>query len=201
MLHVAGTGSFALEVAEYARDAGFVVAGLIELLEPERVGTRRHGLPVVAPDDPAVAGGRAVVGAGGDRRAHWAGLERHGWAPATVVHPRAHVSPTAQLGAGCIVGPLAVVGAATRVADQVLIARGALVGHHAELGAGCVVNPGANVGGHARIGEGALVAMGAIVADHRVVGAGAIVAAGAVAVRDVAANLRVQGVPAREQAA
>jgi len=44
-IHVAGTGSFALEVAEYARNAGLEVAGLIELQDPARVGTEVHGLP------------------------------------------------------------------------------------------------------------------------------------------------------------
>jgi sugar O-acyltransferase (sialic acid O-acetyltransferase NeuD family) len=198
VLHVAGTGSFALEIAEYARDAGFVVAGLIELLDPSRVGRDRHDLPVVAVDDVAAAGGHAVVGAGGDRRAHWAALAPHGWRAAGVVHPRAHVSRSARLGAGCVVGPLAVVGAATHVGEHVLIGRGALVGHHVALGPGCGVNPGANVGGHARVGAGALVAMGAIVGDHVSIGADAIVAAGAVAVRDIRAGVRAQGVPARE---
>ena len=33
-IHVAGTGSFALEVAEWARDAGMQVAGLVELQDP-----------------------------------------------------------------------------------------------------------------------------------------------------------------------
>jgi sugar O-acyltransferase (sialic acid O-acetyltransferase NeuD family) len=197
-LFVAGTGSFALEIAEYAHDAGFVVAGLIELLDPTRVAGDRHGLPVVAADDAAAVGGRAVVGAGGDRRAHWAALAPHGWQSVTLVHPRAHVSRSAQLGTGCVVGPLAVVGAATRVGEHGLIGRGALVGHHVELGAGCVVNPGANIGGHARIGAGTLVAMGAIVADHVTVGADAIVSAGAVAVRDIRPGVRAQGVPARE---
>jgi sugar O-acyltransferase (sialic acid O-acetyltransferase NeuD family) len=197
LLHIAGSGSFAAEIAEYARDAGFTVAGLVELLEPERVGGERHGLPIVAPDAAAAAGGLAVVGAGGDRRAHWALLAPHGWTPATVVHPRAHVSASAAVGPGCVIGPLAVVGAGTRVGEHAVIGRGALVGHHVELGPGCVVNPGANVGGHARIGAGTLIAMGAIVADHVTVGSDATLAAGAVAVRDVADGTRAQGIPAR----
>ena len=105
-IHVAGTGSFALEVAEYARDAGFTVAGLIELLDPARVGTEVHGLPVRAADD-LRAGALAVVGAGGDRLAHWALLAPHGWRPATVVHPAAHVSPSARVAPGCVVAPAA----------------------------------------------------------------------------------------------
>jgi sugar O-acyltransferase (sialic acid O-acetyltransferase NeuD family) len=197
-LHVAGTGSFAAEIAEYAAGCGFDVAGLIELLDPARVGTVRHGLPVVAAAD---ARGLAVVGAGGDRRAHWAALARHGWQAATVVHPRAHVSPTAEVAAGCVVAPGAVIGAATRLEAHALVGRGALVGHHAVVGSGSVLNPGANVAGHVRIGAGVMVGMGAVVIDHLTVGEDAVVAAGAVVVRDVPARTRVQGVPARPVAA
>jgi UDP-perosamine 4-acetyltransferase len=199
-LYVAGTGSFALEVAEFARDGGFAVAGLIELLDPSRGGGMRPGLPVVAADAPPAEGALAVIGAGGDRLAHWARLAPHGWSAATVVHPRAHVSPSARLAEGCVVGPLAVIGADTELAAHVLLGRGALVGHHAALGAGSVVNPGANLAGHTRLGAGVLVGMGAVVADHVTVGDGATVAAGAVALRDVEAGARVQGVPARPYA-
>jgi sugar O-acyltransferase (sialic acid O-acetyltransferase NeuD family) len=196
-IHVAGTGSFALEVVEYARDAGFEVAGLIELQNPARVGTEIHGLPVRSGDDPPAGGAAAVVGAGGDRLAHWALLAPHGWRAASVVHPAAHVAPSARVGDGCVVAPGVVVGAASELGDHVLVGRGALVGHHTVLEAGVVLNPGANVAGHVRLGGGATVGMGALVADHLEVGAGAVVAAGAAVVRSVPAGVRVQGVPAR----
>ena len=196
-IHVAGTGSFALEVAEYARDAGLEVAGLIELQDPARVGTEVHGLAVRAADDPPADGAAAVVGAGGDRLAHWALLASHGWRAASVLHPAAHVAPSARVGDGCVVAPGVVVGAATELGEHVLLGRGALVGHHTALGTGVVLNPGANVAGHVRLGVGVTVGMGALVADHLEVGDGAVIAAGAVVVRPVAAGVRVQGVPAR----
>jgi UDP-perosamine 4-acetyltransferase len=192
-LYVAGTGSFAAEVADWAVTAGWRIAGLVELIDPERVGTERHGFPVVAIEHPPA---RAVIGAGGDRVAYWAALAEHGWEPASVVHPLAFVSPRAELGKS-VVGPGTVVGADTRIGDQVLLGRGALIGHHVEVATAAVINPGANIAGHARIGAGATIGMGAVVVDHVEVGEGAVVAAGAVVVRPVAAGQRVQGVPAR----
>jgi sugar O-acyltransferase (sialic acid O-acetyltransferase NeuD family) len=193
-LYVAGTGSFALEVVEYARASGHEVVGLLELVDPSRVGSEVHRLPVTGPD---VGSGAAVLGLGGDRLALWSLLAEHGWSPATVVHPAAHVSPSVRLAEGCLVGPTAVLGAAAELEPQSFVARGALVGHHARIGAGAVLNPGANVGGNARLGDGAVVGMGAIVVNGVEVGAGAVVAAGAVVVRPVAPATRVQGVPAR----
>ena len=195
-IFVAGTGSFALEAVEYARETGLEVAGLVELVDPERVGTEIHGLPVVAVDA-CGAGDEVVVGAGGDRLGHWALLAEHGWAPTSVVHPAAHVSPSAVVAPGTVVAPGAVVGAASRIGPHALVGRGALVGHHARIGAGVTLNPGANVAGNTVVGDGAVVGMGALVSNGIEIGAGAVVAAGAVVVRPVEPRTRVQGVPAR----
>ncbi len=193
-LHVVGTGSFALEVVEYARAAGHTVVALVELLDPERIGGEAHGLLVVGPDS---GPGQTVLGLGGDRLALWARLAEHGWSAAAVVHPAAVVSPSARIGEGAVVAPGVVLGAATQVGPHALVGRGTLVGHHARIGAGAVLNPGANLGGNSVIGDGAVVGMGAAVVNGVEVGAGATVAAGAVVLRAVEPSTRVQGVPAR----
>jgi acetyltransferase EpsM len=195
-IHILGSGSFALEIAEYAAAAGLRVAGLIEARDPARVGTIVHGLAVRGGRRPA-PGACAVIGVYGDRRALWEPLAASGWRAVAVAHPAAHVSPSARLGEGCIVGPGAVVGAAASLGPHALVARGALVGHHTRLGAGAVLNPGANIGGNSTIGAGASVGMGATVVNGIRVGEKAVIGAGAVVVRDVAAGTRVQGVPAR----
>jgi sugar O-acyltransferase (sialic acid O-acetyltransferase NeuD family) len=195
-LYLAGTGSFAVEVAEWARDAGWTIAGLIELLDRSRVGTVTAGRPVVACDSPP-SGARAVIALGGSRSEHHSRLEG-GWQAATVVHPRAHISPSARLGAGCIVAPGAVVGAETVIGEHALVSRGALVGHHVSIGAFVSLLPGVNVGGHVEMGNRATIGMGAVITNGTRIGADATVAAGAVVLSEVASGSRVQGVPARE---
>jgi sugar O-acyltransferase (sialic acid O-acetyltransferase NeuD family) len=198
-IYIAGTGSFAAEVIEYATAAGLRVAALVELIDAARVGSVRHGLSVIAPDAALGAGRRlAVIGVAGDRLPLWSRLDAHGWtAPAAVIHPGAIVSESSTIEAGCVIGPRAVVGAASRLRAHVLIGRGALIGHHVVIEDGVTVNPGANIGGNSRIGAGARIGMGATVINTVSVGAGATVAAGAVVIRDVPDGARVQGVPAR----
>jgi len=193
---VAGTGSFAAEISDWALAAGIEVLGLIELVDEARLGTTVHGLTVV-PARPPAGGADAVIGAGGDRRELWEHLAGSGWRPRTLVHPAAALARDAELGAGATVGPGAVVGAAARIGAHAIVSRGALVGHHVEVGAFATLNPGVNVGGNTRIGERAFVGIGATVVDGVDLGDGAVIAAGAVVLHDVEAGARVQGVPAR----
>jgi acetyltransferase EpsM len=199
-LHLAGSGSFAVEVADWAQAAGWHVAGLLELRDRERIGSSIDDLPVL--DAELLPAGEAwvVLAIGADRHEHWQRLKRHGWRAASVVHPRAYVSSSARLGDGCVVGPGATVGARTQIGEHALISRGVLLGHHDRIGPFVRVFPGANVAGNVRIGEGTQLGMGAMIVNGVSVGREATIAAGAVVVGDVADGVRMQGVPAREYA-
>ena len=194
-LHIAGTGSFAAEVAEWAAGAGIEVEGLIALQRPEEAGSTIHGIEVVALEEPP-ARATAVLGLGGDREANWRGLADAGWSPGGVVHPTAHVARSARVAPSATIGPLAVVGAEAEVGEQAILSRGVLVGHHTRVGEFATLNPGVNVGGNSDIGAGAFLGIGSVVLNNVRVGPGATVAAGAVTIRDVPAEARVQGVPA-----
>ena len=196
-LHIAGTGSFAAEIADWAAAAGTAVLGLIEMRDPARVGGRVHGLPVVALDDVRSAG-EAVLGLGGDRAAAWERAAAAGWeCTAPLIHRAAVVAADAISAPGATIGPLAVIGASSSVGPHAIVSRGALIGHHVRIGQFATLNPGVNVGGNSTIGHGAFIGMGAAVVNGTHVGAGAIVAAGALVIGDVAPGERVQGVPAQ----
>jgi sugar O-acyltransferase (sialic acid O-acetyltransferase NeuD family) len=196
-LHIAGTGSFAAEIAEFAQEAGHEVVALIELLDDERVEGQVHGLPVVAFGPPPDAEARVVIARAGDRGEIARRLAGLGWGGAAVVHPAAHVSASARIGGGAIIGPGAVVGAEGSIGEHALLSRGALIGHHTCIGTNVAVNPGANIAGNCLVGDGAFIGMGAVVVQGVTVGNGAVVAAAALVLNDVGAGERVQGVPAR----
>lgn len=198
-LFIVGTRSFAAEVADFARAAGFEPAGLLEAKDSSRPGSTIHDLPVGWLDDSSPSPGeRAIVGTGDtDRREVTERLFARGWELATLVHPAAHVSPTTEIGPGSIVGPGVAVGAMSRIESGVVVGRGALIGHHTTIGTLATLSPGANVAGNTVIGAGTFIGMGAQVRDHLRVGDGATVAMGAVVVGDVADGDEVRGIPAR----
>jgi UDP-perosamine 4-acetyltransferase len=197
-LFIVGAGWFAIEVAGWAEDAGWAVAGLVELLDPARVGSRHGGYDVVdAATLPRGAPAIAAGGRDGARREAWALAQRQGCVAATVVHPTAHVAASASMAPGVIVAPAAVIGSGTNAAEHALVSRGTLVGHHVTIGPFVRLLPGANLAGHVQLGADVTVGMAAAIVDHVSVGDAAVVAAGAVVLRDVPPRTRVQGVPAR----
>jgi sugar O-acyltransferase (sialic acid O-acetyltransferase NeuD family) len=197
-LYVAGTRTFAAEIAGYAEESGFRVVGLLEPYDRERVGQTIHGLPVTWLEETEPRGLPAVVGTGEPARREIVDrLLASGWKPATIIHPRAHVAAGSTVGAGAVVAPGVVVGACSAIGDFVVLGRGSLVGHHTEIGPFATLGPGVNVAGNVRIEADAFVGMAAVIRDHVTVGAASFVAMGAVVLGDVAPGVEVKGFPAR----
>jgi acetyltransferase EpsM len=200
-LFVAGTRTFAAEVAGYAEEIGFSVTGLLEPYERSRTGGTIHGYPVSWLDETQPQGRAAVVGTGEtDRRPIVERLTEAGWSTATLVHPAAHVAASSTVGSGAIVAPGVVIGAYSQIGDYAVVGRGTLVGHHTRIGPFVTLGPGVNVAGNVDIESDVFVGMAAAVRDHVTIGRAAIVGMGALVLADVAPGIQVRGAPARPQA-
>jgi sugar O-acyltransferase (sialic acid O-acetyltransferase NeuD family) len=114
-----------------------------------------------------------------------------------VVHPRATISPSAEIGEGTAVLAHAVVNTAARIGCNVIINSGAIVEHHCTIENHAHIATGAKLAGSVRIGEGVHVGIGAVVREGACIGSNSIVGAGAVVIDDVPDNVVVVGVPAR----
>ncbi len=64
---------------------------------------------------------------------------------ATLIHPRAYVSPSATVGCGSIVEPMAVVNTGVVIGKGVLVCAGAVVNHNAVVGDGCQIDANTTV--------------------------------------------------------
>ena len=200
-LVILGTHVFAEEVADLAAQTpDYEVSAFAENWDRERCRDPLLDRPVIWIDDlePLAPTHAAICAIGSTRRSQF--IEPVcdlGFRFATLRHPGASVSPTASLGAGCVIGPGSVIAARARLGDHVIVNRGTLIGHHTSIGDYVTLSPGANVAGCVEIGEAAYIAMGAVVLDRISVGSHSIVGAGAVVTHDVPDHVQVQGVPAR----
>lgn len=125
-----------------------------------------------------------------------------GFSFASIIHPNAIVSDTAQIGDGAVLYPQTVVATNVRLGNHVQMNMGATVSHDGVLEDFITLSPRVCICGHVQIKEGAFVGAGATVingfADNKLIlGKGSNIAAGACVVEDVADGALVKGVPAR----
>ena len=107
------------------------------------------------------------------------------------------VSHRAHLGHGVQILPGAVVMAATRLADGVIVNTNASVDHDGDLGEYVHIAPGVAIAGDVTIGAYTLVGVGARILPGCRIGADVVIGGGAVVVDDIADGLTVVGNPAR----
>lgn len=124
-------------------------------------------------------------------------LTAAGYVLPPVVSPGARVSPSARVGAGAAIFAGAIVQAEADIAALAIVNTSASIDHEAQVGEAAHIAPGAVLTGAVRIGARALIGAGAVVTPNVEIGADAVVGAGACVVRDVPAETRVAGVPAR----
>ncbi|MCB4756444.1 MAG: acetyltransferase [Elusimicrobia bacterium] len=117
---------------------------------------------------------------------------------ATLVSPEAYVSPTAEVGNGCLLQRGVKIMAKARVGRGCKINVNAVVHHDCVVGDFCTLAPGSQLLGTVKLETRVYVGAGAIILPKIHVGEGAVIGAGAVVVRDVPSGITVVGVPARE---
>lgn len=108
-------------------------------------------------------------------------LRKHNAEVATVISPKAYVSPHAEIGIGSIVLHGAIINAGAVVGQNAIINSLSLVehdvkvGNHTHISTGALVNGGCSIGGNIFIGSGSVIANNVNVADNIVIGAGSLV--------------------------
>ncbi len=114
-----------------------------------------------------------------------------------VIHPRAFVSPSVQMGVGNVIKAGAIIDTAVRVGDCCIIDNGVIVPHHNLIHDGCHLAPGVTMGGGCSIGEKTLVGVGSMISPRIKIGRNVIVRPGSVVVNDVPDEVLIGGNPAK----
>jgi UDP-perosamine 4-acetyltransferase len=199
---VVGAGGHAKVVLEAMwAMGGFEIVGLVD---PDPAAPSVLGMPVLGGDEKleemhTQGVTDAVVALGSNRTRERIGDKLHslGYRLPPIVHPNAHVSPTARLGKGAVIMAGAVVGTLAEVGDYAIVNTGAVVDHDNRLGRAAHVAPGTTLAGNVIVGDRALVGAGAAARPGVRIGADAVVGAASAVVADVADGAVVGGAPAR----
>lgn len=188
-------------MADLAAECGWAVVGFAD---PAGPGSRAD---VIGRDSDAarlfregkIDGG--IVGVGNTALARrvelYELLKASGISVPALIHPKAVVSRSCQIGEGSVVFPGSVLGAGVRVGANAVIYSGVIAEHGCRIGAHAYLSPGVILSGAVVVEARAFLGSGAVVLPGLTVGKDAVVAAGAVVVTEVPAGETMIGMPAR----
>ncbi|WP_378944719.1 NeuD/PglB/VioB family sugar acetyltransferase [Paracoccus sp. R86501] len=196
-----GYSGNALEMFEHLDSAFRVMAFLDD--NPDLAGHSFQGVPVLPMSAlDRFADAQVVVTYGsqrsiGVRAANVArlGISRDRFA--TVVHPAAHVSGFAQIGAGTMIFPGAVVTFNACIGDHCMILPGSVVHHDVQLGDHVLVGSNVTIAGHCRVDQGCYLGSASSFRNGVRVGAGSVIGMAANVIGDVPPGSVMIGNPAR----
>lgn len=114
-----------------------------------------------------------------------------------VIHPRAHVDPTATLGVGTVVFAGAVIQPDVVIGSHAIINTSASVDHECIIDDYAHVAPGAHLAANVHVQRGAFLGTGSQVIPGITIGEYSIVGAGSTVVRDIPGHVTAVGCPAK----
>lgn len=198
---VVGAGGHAKVAIECLRFAGWNVIGCTDVDPTPRDCA---GAPVLGADavlselrTQGIAHAFCALGSNALRERVGRTLIEQGFALPAVRGPGANLSPSARLGAGCILMPGATVNVETVLGDLVIINTNASVDHDGVIGRAAHIGPGAVLAGEVTVGDRSFVATGSSVIPRIRIGTEVVVGAGSVVVCDIPDRVIAYGNPAR----
>ena len=137
------------------------------------------------------------IGDNGARRLFFDQLKAHGLTVSSCIAPTAWVARDAVLGEGIFLGPGAVVGARTRIGDNVIVNTLSSIDHDCEIGDDTQLTAGVTLGSWIKVGRSAFFGMKSCVIPRLQIGDDVEVMAGALVVRSAPSRVMLGGAPAR----
>lgn len=203
---IIGSGSQARYVIDILKShKNLTIAGLVDIESDSRVGKNINGFSILSTYrkfttkySPRRYHVIVAYGLNSTKKKIALELAKKGFKFVSAISSLASVSPSAQIGEGCIINPFAVVMPNAEIGDHVILHSHCVVEHDNKIESYSNLAPGVTLAGRVHVGEGATIYTGATVIPDIEIGSWATVAAGAVVIKNVQSKTRVAGVPAAE---
>ncbi|PLR68729.1 acetyltransferase [Bacillus sp. UMB0893] len=116
---------------------------------------------------------------------------------ATLIHPAAIVSQSAEIGPGTVLMPGCVVNADTKIGEHSIINTGSIIEHDNFIHDFVHISPNATLTGSVSVGTGSHIGASATIIPNKTIGEWAVVGAGSVVIHDISKHRTAVGNPAR----
>lgn len=203
---VLGAGGHSKVLINALLEQDLDILGIIDS-DTSKIGMEILGIKVIGndsdiknycQDDILLVNGIGSVDSMALRKKIYLSFKRQGYAFAKVIHPRAIIGRTVELGegvqimAGSILQPGCSIGENTIINTSVSIDHDSKIGSHVHIAPGSVLSGNVIVGNCTHIGIGCTIIQGKHIGHETLLGAGSLV------LKDIRSNVRVFGVPAKE---
>ena len=141
-LLIIGAGQYGMVVKEIAEFLGYEKIGFLDDNNPIAIG----GLDEYTGFTDEYGSAAAAIGNAEMRMKLLKELEKAGYELPVLIHNKAYVSPSARIGAGTVIEPMAVVNTDTEIGIGCIISAGAIINHNCIIGDGCHIDCGTVVG-------------------------------------------------------
>jgi sugar O-acyltransferase (sialic acid O-acetyltransferase NeuD family) len=169
-----GGGGHCLSCIDVIEQAGlYTIVGILD--QPERVGTKVMGYPIIGSDDdipslvktcPSFLITVGQIKSATTRRAVYQKVKTAGGQLPIIISPLAYVSPYANLGEGTIVMHQALVNVGATVGRCCIVNTKALIEHETTVGDFSHISTGACLNGQVNVGEDVFVGSNAVVGNN-----------------------------------
>ena len=179
-LLVYGSSEFGAVLRDVLADCGHEFAGFIDDVHPKNPGVVGSFEQARASHPPSTAGLVLAIGYKHleARRKVFDSARAAGYRFPPLVHPAAHVHPSAKVGEGAVVMARAIVDRQANVGEACVLWPGVNVSHDSRIGSNTFASPSAIVCGFVEVGRDCFLGAGSVIADHRTVPDGSFVKAG-----------------------
>lgn len=180
-----GSKEFAATVSELARHCGHKVVGMIDDFNtgPSILG----GLNIVAQKYSPQEYGVVIAIGYNDLAARWTVWQKVkaiGYHAPALIHPRAYVADTANMGEGAMVMAGAILDVRVTLGELAIVWPGVCVNHDSRIGANTFLSPSVTVCGASIVGSHVFVGASAVIVDHVIIPDGKFIKANSLYMAD-----------------
>lgn len=194
-LAIIGSGGFALEVFNYAKDLKYPVACFVDKETKESI----FNIPVLKEEEidwseyfVTIAVGNPVI-----RQKIVEQLPKN-VDHLSIIHPSAYIGKEVKVGKGAIICPKVILTTKIVLGDFAHLNLLSTIGHECSVGHYLTTAPGAKISGNCQIGHNVYFGTNSCVIEKKNIISGAIIGAGAVVVKDIVEVGTYVGIPAKK---